>query len=334
MLIPAETHRPILFSLVLLLSWTLAVGASAGPVEFSVTGVISEVDDDNDDVLSGQLQVGMPFTGVLHWDTAVPDDDPDPTEGAYSNLEPNLPPSDQIRLSVVIADLEIGSDQDYETRVELRSDYANDRLMAISQQTLSNLPAGIGSPSTSILQFYLESDFDPLADDSLPTTLDLADWNLGREFTLRVVRAQHSATITGEIQASAQDQKPPTPLCVDPSSAAQATIEDFERDYLLAVDFVDEAHCVRTCRVGSLNCRDAARVAGVCLPRAARYSARLDLITECHGLNAGKRRDCRRGIGRSVRSLQRFYRKDAEAAMATCSDYFHGICIAHCAGVN
>jgi hypothetical protein len=333
MLVPAETQRAILFSLVLLLSWTLAVGASASPVEFVVTGVISEVDDDNDDVLSGQFQVGMPFTGVLHWDTTLPDGDVDPNEGRYSNLAPNLPPSDQVWLSVVIDDLEVRSDPDEEARVVLRSDFASDRITAATDQTYSNLPVGIGNPSTTILQFYFESDLDPLADDSLPTTLDLAEWNLDREVLLRVVRAQRGALIRGEIQTFAQSQQPPTAICMDPSSAAQVTIDDFETNYLLAFNFVDEAHCAQTCRVGYRNCTDATRVVGLCLPRAVRHSARLDRVTECHGLNAAERRDCWRGISRSVRSLQRFYRDDAKDAAATCSNYFNGICVAHCASV-
>jgi hypothetical protein len=183
--------------------------ASAVPIDWAVTGVLSQIDDLNDEVWGGQFQVGMPFTGTVRWDTAIPDSDADPEVGRYA-ADPAM---GRIRLSMQVAGDEFETDPvAFSTILILDDGPAGDRIQVDTN------PSVISSgPLVSGLELLLlSSRTDVLDDDSLPTALDIADWNqthfLG--FTSGFVSGSKIGIAFGEIRTITQIPEPGTAVLV------------------------------------------------------------------------------------------------------------------------
>ena len=174
------------------ISFLLASSSHAAPIGFALSGTISEVNDLGN-IFGGQFAVGMPFTGMISYDPAtLTDSNPDPATGRYEDD----PIQGQIELTMQVAGESFSTNPlEFGVGLVLDNGPAGDRF------SLNTNPNQISSsiPINSIEMVLLSSSNSVLSDDSLPTTLDLADWDQTRYLAFSSVSFPDIGIVFGEI---------------------------------------------------------------------------------------------------------------------------------------
>ncbi len=165
--------------------------AWATPLDFSISGEISQIDDP-DGILGGQFTLGMPFTGSFGYDSDLEDLDSDPTLGRYLAN----PAMGQIELSMQVGGESFRSNPQARANLVIR-DLPTDLLVL-------NSPSSIISTGLPISQLELllrDSDGTAISGDSPPTSLVLADWDDRALMSFAYLRRGRLALVFGEIQS-------------------------------------------------------------------------------------------------------------------------------------
>ena len=166
---------------VLLVGWVVALlfvvlarDAAALPVGFALTGTVSLVND-TANVFGGVFSVGMPFTATVEYETTLPDIEPDPAIGRYTEN-----PASLMRITMSLGGVDITTSTTTSEAINL---VRSDTNLFIAQ---INEPLSTG-PEINVMRFQLSStDPSAITTDALPTVLDLAGFDATAEMSLAV----------------------------------------------------------------------------------------------------------------------------------------------------
>jgi hypothetical protein len=175
----------------------------AASIDFRVTGVVTAVDD-TAHLLAGWLDVGTPFTSIVHYRDDLVDVTPSPEIGHYHYEEALT----AIGMALDVGSPVLRSDRAGLAEVDVHDDFLSteDRLWVSASAVFSNGPA-----IEKINLRLRDPSARAFATDRPPADLDLSDFETR---TLDFVLADSTGSVLMEVQTLVSVPEPSTALLV------------------------------------------------------------------------------------------------------------------------